>query len=159
MAFIFLDDKRSLLLKYTCHAVTFSDIYLHVLEDFTSQFFADGGFIAWVHVIKHCFSSDACEVKLRSRGMHVTGGHDMSTYLPSGVQQMSSSKHRTLLPRHYSPSACSKTRLDGTLSKHEMSSNTCRSDFRAYFLHLYNYPCRVLNITTYQAVQSFLWTY
>ena len=65
MAFILQDVQRTLLFKYTCDAVNLRHIYLYVLEDFMSQFFADGGFIICVQIIKLCFSYHAREVKVK----------------------------------------------------------------------------------------------
>jgi hypothetical protein len=135
MAFILQDVQRTLLFKDTCDAVNLRHIYLYVLEDFMSQFFADRGFIICVQLIKLCFSYHAREVEVKG----YAGGH-MSPCLPSGVQQMSPLKHRKLLTYHYSATVCSTTRFDETIPKHEMASTTCRSYFAAHFLNVLNYP-------------------
>ena len=55
MAFILQYDERILLFKHTCDAINLRHVYLYVLDDFMSQFFADGGFIVGVQVTKLLF--------------------------------------------------------------------------------------------------------
>jgi hypothetical protein len=78
MALISQDVQRTLLFKYlyTCDAVNVRHIYLYVLKDFMSQFFADGGCTISVQVVKLCFSYHAREVEVKGHAgdmrSHVT---------------------------------------------------------------------------------------
>jgi hypothetical protein len=65
MEFIFLNVQRTLFFKYTLDALNLRHVYLYVLEDFMSLFFADGGFIICVQVMKFCFSYHAREVEVK----------------------------------------------------------------------------------------------
>ena len=65
MAFILQDVRRTLLFKYTWDAVNLCYIYFYVLEGFMNQFFADGGFIICVQVIKLRLSYHAREVEVK----------------------------------------------------------------------------------------------